>query len=145
MSFNSPEQQRGIVRLGGLILRLLDGAWHRLRSAGSDQQFISVTWEDCAAWHRTLVPLDFEQEDANVLILMVFHSGVMEPSQINGKHGARGPSRKFRTTTDRLLTKKARARVIVEEDSQPQSRAERTRSLILAAVRVWELKRGIGG
>ena len=59
--------------------------------------------------------------------------------------GARGPSRKFRTTTHRLLTKKTRAHVIVEEDIQPQSRAERTRSLILAAVRVWELKRGIRG
>ena len=90
-----------------------------------------------------MVLLDFEQEEANVLVLMVFHSGAMEPSRINGKDGARSPSRKFRTTTHRLVTKKTRAHVIVEEDIQPQSRAERTRSLILAAVRVWELKRGI--
>ena len=89
--------------------------------------------------------MDLEQEEANVPILMVFHSGAMERSQINGKYGARGPSRKFRTTTQRLLTKKTRAHLIVEEDIQPQSRAERTRSLILAAVRVWELKRGIRG
>ena len=98
------------------------------------------------AGNRTLVLLDVEQEEANVLILMVFHSGAMGSSQINGKYGARGgPSRKFRTTTRRLSTKKTRAHVIVEEDIQPQSRAERTRSLILAAVRVWELKRGIRG
>ena len=43
------------------------------------------------------------------------------------------------------LEKKTPAQIIVEEDIQPQSRAERTRSLILAAVRVWELKRGIRG
>ena len=92
-----------------------------------------------------MVLLDFAQEEANVLILMVFHSGAKEPSQIKGKDGARGASRKVRTTTHRLLTKKTRAHVIVEEDIQPQSRAERTRSLILAAVRVWELKRGIRG
>jgi len=79
------------------------------------------------------------------MILMVFHSGAMESSQINGKHGVRGPSQKFRTTTDRVSTKKTRADGIVEDGIQPQSRAERTRSLILAAVRVWELKRGIGG
>jgi len=69
----------------------------------------------------------------------------MESSRIKEKDGARSPARKFRSTTRRLLRKKARARVVVEEDTQPQSRAERTRSLILAAVKVWELKRGIGG
>ena len=125
--------------LGGPICAL--GCARRLQFGG----LISAPGSDCAAWHRTLVPLDFEQEEANVLILMVFHSGAMEPSRIKEKDGARGPSRKFRTTTRRLLTKKTRARVIVEEDIQPQSRAERTRSLILAAVRVWELKRGIRG
>ena len=97
----------------------------------------------CCLGYGTLVVLGFEQKEANVLILMVFHSGTVEPSQINGKYGARGLSRKFRTTTHRLATKKIRAHVIVEEDIQPQSCAERTRSLILAAVRVWELKRGI--
>jgi len=69
----------------------------------------------------------------------------MERSQINGKYGAPGSSRKFRTAADRLLTHKTRAHVVAEEDIQPQSRAERTRTLILAAVRVWELKRGIRG
>ena len=79
------------------------------------------------------------------MLLMVSHSGAKEPPQIKGKDGARGGSRTVRTTTHRRLTKKARAHVIVEEDIQPQSRAERTRSLILAAVRVWELKKGIRG
>ena len=67
----------------------------------------------------------------------------MEASRIKEKDGARGPSRKIRTTTRLLL--KTHAQIIVEEDIQPQSRAERTRSLILAAVRVWELKNGIRG
>ena len=88
--------------------------------------------------NRTLVYLDFEQEEANVLIFMVS----MEPSQINGKHVARGRSREFRTTTHRLLTKKVRAHVIVKEHIQPRSTAERTKRLILAAVRVWEFEEG---
>jgi hypothetical protein len=75
---------------------------------------------------------------------MVFDSGAKEPPQSKGKDGAQGASRKVRTTHG-LLTKKTRAHVIVEEDIRPQSRAERTRSLILAAVRVWELKNGIRG
>jgi hypothetical protein len=76
---------------------------------------------------------------------MVFHSGAMEASRIKEKDGARGLSRKIRTTTRLPLKKKTHAQIIIEEDIQPQSRAERTRSLILAAVRVWELKRGIRG
>jgi hypothetical protein len=76
---------------------------------------------------------------------MVFHSGAMEASRIKEKDGARGPSRKIRTSTRLLLTRKTHAQIVVDEDIQPQSRAERTRSLILAAVRVWELKRGIRG
>jgi hypothetical protein len=76
---------------------------------------------------------------------MAFHSGAMEASRIKEKDGAPGPSRKIRTTAHLLLTKKTDAQIIVEEDIQPQSPAERTRSLILAAVRVWELKRGIRG
>jgi hypothetical protein len=76
---------------------------------------------------------------------MAFHSGAMEASRIKEKGGARGASRKIRTTTQLFLKKKTDAQTIVEEDIQPQSRAERTRSLILAAVRVWELKRGIRG
>jgi hypothetical protein len=95
--------------------------------------------------NRTLVVLDLAQEKASVLILMVFHSPRLEPSQINGKHSVQAPLRKFRSTTHRLLTKKTDAHLIVEEDTQPQSRAERTKSLILAAVKVWELKRGIRG
>ena len=67
----------------------------------------------------------------------------MEPSQIKEKYDARGPSRKFRTITRLRLTKKTRAHVIVEEDIQPRGRVERTKMLILAAVRLWELKRGI--
>ena len=76
---------------------------------------------------------------------MVFHSGAMEASRIKEKDGVRGPSRKIRTTTHLPLKKKTRAQITVEEDIQPQSPAERTKSLILAAVRVWELKRGFRG
>lgn len=96
-----------------------------------------------AACYGTLVLLDFEPKRANVLTLMVFHSGAMKPSQIKEKYDARGPSRKFRATTRVRLTKKTRAHVIVDEDIEPRSSVERTRQLILAAVRLWELKRGI--
>ena len=90
-----------------------------------------------------MVLLEFEQKEANVLVLMVFHFGAMESSQIKEKDEARGPSRKFRTTNRVRLTKKTRAHVIVEEDIQPRGRVERTKMLILAAVRLWELKRGV--
>ena len=113
--------------------------------AGSDRQFVAAASEDCAASYRTLVPLDFDHEEATVSILMAFHSGATNTSRIEEKNGARRSLGKLRVTTHRFLTKETRAHVIEEEDSQPQSRTERTKNLILAAVRVWELKRGIRG